>query len=81
MFGAFFAIKYPDGNTDVYKKQTLVNVFRILFSQLSENNTLLENMPANESYIYGTKLGNKLYRVVKDGIYQNPIDMIDNPDK
>jgi len=48
---------------------------------LSENNTLLENMPANESYIYGTKLGNKLYRVVKDGIYQNPIDMIDNPDK
>ncbi len=78
MFGAFFAIKYPDGNTDVYKKQTLVNVFRILFSQLSENDALLENMPANESYI---KKSNILYRVVKDGIYQNPIDMIYNPDK
>jgi len=53
IFTAQLAIKWPNNEAPIYDKKlkTPVNVFRILFSYLSENEAYLENLQDDKSYI------------------------------
>ena len=65
IFGTFLAVRYPNGNPNFQDGETLVNLFRNLFSTLAENDVLLEYKPENNSYLYDD---NKLYLMIEDGV-------------
>ncbi|QEE51298.1 hypothetical protein FUA48_17515 [Flavobacterium alkalisoli] len=53
MFGALLAIKWNDAEADAYDKElkTNVNIFRVLFSYLSQDKSYLENLQEDKSYV------------------------------
>lgn len=65
IFGANLAIAWPDGNNPVYDDsiKTSVNLFRVLFSYLSENKNYLDHLQENGSYLI-------INEGAEDGIYQ-----------
>lgn len=77
LFGTFLAVRYPEGNNKLLDGETHVNIFRILFSDLSESNILLKNKPANNSYL---KFRGVLYLLVKDGKALEKIETVGIPD-
>lgn len=65
VFTAVLAVKWPDSTPPHYEKklETSVNLFRILFTYLSDDEKYLKNLEANESYIIinkGAKFGSYL---------------------
>lgn len=76
MFGVFVAVRYPGGDNKMLDGETHVNLFRIIFSALTGDMTLLEDKVANESYM---KYQGKLLLLVKDGKIFEKIPLIDIP--
>lgn len=76
IFGVFSAIRYPDGNSEILNGETNINIFRKLFSELSETDDLIREKPANESYI---NMGNIFLLMVKEGKPLDRIQIINNP--
>jgi len=77
LFGTFLAVRYPGGNSQILDGETHVNIFRKLFSDLSQNNDLLKDKPANDSFI---NYRNKLYQFVRDGKALQKIEAMDIPE-
>lgn len=65
LFGTFMALRFPNGNSRLLDGETLVNVFRKMFSELSGNGVLLRDKPSNNSYLEQSR--NKLLMLVEDG--------------
>jgi len=66
MFSSLLAIKWPDNNA-MYNAdiQTSVNLFRTVFSALSEDTSLLKNIESDASFLSvneGAPLG--IYKVI-----------------
>lgn len=78
LFGVFSAIRYPDHSCEILDGETNINIFRKLFAELSPNENLTQNKPANNAYI---DLGSKLYLLVKDGKPLDQIEIVDKPPK
>jgi hypothetical protein len=69
IFGAKLAIKWNDSSRTEYdsKLKTPVNLFRILFSYLSENKLLLDNLQPNTSYnCYDSTDFTKVYMAIDE---------------
>jgi len=65
LFGTFMAVRFPNGNSRLLDGESLVNIFRILFSELSGSSALLNDKPSNNSYLEQSR--GKLLMLVKDG--------------
>lgn len=76
MFGVFVAVRYPGGNAQLLDGETHVNMLRMLFSALSGDKSLLNNKPANESYL---RYQDKLLLLVKDGKILDQMQLMDIP--
>jgi len=63
-FGTMLAIRFPNGDPSLFENTSPVNLFRILFSALAEDPTILETMAPNESYVRRNK---KFYVGVREG--------------
>ena len=65
IFGANLAIAWPENNAPTYDTElkSSVNLFRVLFSYLSENEMYLDHLQENGSYLI-------IKEGAKDGIYQ-----------
>ena len=69
IFGAKLAIKWSDSQYVGYdsKLNTAVNLFRILFSYLSEDKALLDNLQSDTSYnCYDSSDFSKIYKAIED---------------
>ena len=68
IFGANLSIYWPEGTPVANDQiQTSVNLFRVLFSYLSEDPTLLENLQEDGSYLPILQAARKgIYQVVDD---------------
>ncbi|WP_163409658.1 alkaline phosphatase family protein [Flavobacterium ajazii] len=69
IFGAKLAIKWNDGKHAEFDRQlkTPVNLFRVLFSYLSENKQLLKNLQPNTSYnCYDSSDFSKVYKAIDE---------------
>lgn len=69
IFGAKLAIKWSDSQYVGYdsKLKTAVNLFRILFSYLSEDKALLDNLQSDTSYnCYDSSDFSKIYKAIED---------------
>jgi len=65
LFGVFTAVRYPNGNPSFLDGKTYVNLFRILFSNLSGNKPPMPNQE-DDSFLNDTVSG-KVYKIVDDG--------------
>lgn len=63
LFGVFTAIRFPNGDPSFFDGKTYVNLFRMLFSNLSEDNQLLPNQE-DASYL---NTSGKIYKIVVNG--------------
>ena len=69
IFGAKLAIKWNDPNHTEYdaKLKTSVNLFRTVFSYLSEDKLLLNHLQPNTSYnCYDSSDFTKVYKAIED---------------
>lgn len=71
-FSSALAIKWPDNNPPEYhdKLNTNVNLFRVLFSYLSEDETYIDHLKEDKSYI-----------IIKEGAPKGVYEMIDEQGK
>ena len=69
VFASSLAIKWPKNNAPKYdtKLKTSVNLFRVLFSYLEDNESYLENLEADKSYL-----------MINEGAPDNVYEVIDS---